>query len=61
MTKKHYIEIAKQIKLARGQAECIVSRKYAIDQVVANLSRLFKAENPKFDSASFEAACEAKS
>jgi len=56
MSKKHYIEIAKQIRItycaAVGQAG-----HTALEELMTRLCVSFRAENPAFDSTRFIAAC----
>lgn len=51
MTKRHYIQLAALIKVAR-------QNNWTLDQFVLALVALLKEDNPRFNQATFMAACE---
>lgn len=56
MSRKHFEAIAAAIANNRGTDDPPMVRK-ALDDVAQDLAAVFAADNPRFDSARFLAAC----
>jgi hypothetical protein len=53
MTKKDYIAIGQALKEARRMSAQTQDANYAIGNCIDTLSRVFEADNPKFDKSKF--------
>lgn len=56
MTKKHFIELAKELRVVLNEAVTPGERVIAIDCIVA-VARVCKIANPRFNAAVFYEAC----
>lgn len=57
MTRKDYVAIAQTISKVRAEA---FNKEDALDRLTDEMSRLLKADNPRFDRERFVAACGVK-